>query len=139
MYKKVIYLFANESGTINIASSGLKVEQTVVYVEADGLITSFPITVEPSTKIYEVAFTMTGYELGGSIDNWGISVDTEHVFLTSINGVSVDISNQSDLDGDGRLETIGEVSLTSQGNVDRIKVKRSFWEWLRSLFQRKNK
>ena len=27
--------FANESGTINIASSGLKVEQTVVYVEAD--------------------------------------------------------------------------------------------------------
>ncbi len=97
---KNIYLFANESGTINIASSGLKVEQTVVYVEADGLITSFPITVEPSTKIYEVAFTMTGYELGGSIDNWGISVDTEHVFLTSINGVSVDISNQSDLDGD---------------------------------------
>jgi len=46
---------------------------------------------------------------------------------------------QSDLDGDGRLETVGEVSLTAQGNVDRIKVKKGFWEWLRSLFQRKNK
>ena len=46
---------------------------------------------------------------------------------------------QSDLDGDGKLETIGEVSLIAQGSVGRIKVKRTFFEWLRSLFQRKDK
>ncbi len=43
---------------------------------------------------------------------------------------------QSDLDGDGKPETIGEVSLTSQGSVERMKTRRTFWEWLRSLFQR---
>ena len=46
---------------------------------------------------------------------------------------------QSDLDGDGKLETIGEVSLIAQGSVGRMKVKRTFFEWLISLFQRKNK
>ena len=46
---------------------------------------------------------------------------------------------QSDLDGDGNLETIGEVSLTAQGSVERMKVKRTFFEWLKSLFQRKDK
>ena len=46
---------------------------------------------------------------------------------------------QSDLDGDGVLETVGEVSLTAQGSVERMKVKKSFFEWLRSLFQRKDK
>ena len=46
---------------------------------------------------------------------------------------------QSDLDGDGTLETIGEVSLVAQGAVDRIKTRKSFFEWLRSLFQRNYK
>ena len=34
---------------------------------------------------------------------------------------------QSDLDGDGVLETIGEVSLTAQGGVERMKVRKTFW------------
>ena len=46
---------------------------------------------------------------------------------------------QSDLDGDGTLETIGEASLIAQSSVDRIKKRKSFFEWLRSLFQRNNK
>jgi D-alanyl-D-alanine carboxypeptidase/D-alanyl-D-alanine carboxypeptidase (penicillin-binding protein 5/6) len=46
---------------------------------------------------------------------------------------------QSDLDGDGVLETIGETSLTAQGSVGQTKKKRTFLEWLRSLFQRKDK
>lgn len=41
---------------------------------------------------------------------------------------------QSDLDGDGRLETIGEVSLTAQGRVERVKGRKTFWEWLKGLF-----
>ena len=46
---------------------------------------------------------------------------------------------QSDLDGDGTLETIGEMSLTAQGTVDRVKSRKTFFEWLRSLFQRNYK
>ena len=46
---------------------------------------------------------------------------------------------QSDLDGDGTLETIGEASLIAQSSVDRIKKRKSFFKWLRSLFQRNNK
>ncbi len=39
-----------------------------------------------------------------------------------------------DLDGDGKAEIIGETELKTQSGVDRAKKKRSFWQWLRSLF-----
>ena len=41
-----------------------------------------------------------------------------------------------DLNGDGNLETVGEVPLTAQSGVERIKVKKNFWQWLCSLFGR---
>lgn len=43
---------------------------------------------------------------------------------------------QCDLNGDGTLETIGETPLVAQSSVARIKAKKSFWQWLRSIFQK---
>ncbi len=41
-----------------------------------------------------------------------------------------------DLDGDGKIETIGEIPLTAQSGVARTQVKKGFWQWLKSLFGR---
>ena len=43
---------------------------------------------------------------------------------------------QSDLNGDGELETVGTVSLTAQSTVKQQKKKRSIRQWLRSLWKR---
>ena len=41
-----------------------------------------------------------------------------------------------DLDGDGKAETVGEVSLTAQSNVTRTRGRRGLWEWLKSLWKK---
>lgn len=39
-----------------------------------------------------------------------------------------------DLDGDGDAEEIGRVPLKVQSGVEKMKKKKGFWQWLRSLF-----
>ena len=41
-----------------------------------------------------------------------------------------------DLDGDGKLETIGDVPLTAQTSVEQTKGRRSLWQWFLSLWKR---
>ncbi len=40
----------------------------------------------------------------------------------------------ADINGDGREEVIGEAALTACYTVERVVVKKSFWQWLCSLF-----
>lgn len=39
-----------------------------------------------------------------------------------------------DVDSNGKLQKIGEAELTAHYSVDKKKVKKSFWQWLKSLF-----
>jgi hypothetical protein len=39
-----------------------------------------------------------------------------------------------DVEANGILQKIGETELTARYSVKKKKVKRSFWQWLKSLF-----
>jgi D-alanyl-D-alanine carboxypeptidase/D-alanyl-D-alanine carboxypeptidase (penicillin-binding protein 5/6) len=39
-----------------------------------------------------------------------------------------------DVDANGTLQKIGEAELTARYSVEKKKVKKSFWQWLRALF-----
>jgi hypothetical protein len=38
------------------------------------------------------------------------------------------------VDTNGTLQKIGEAELTARYSVEKKKVKKSFWQWLRALF-----
>ena len=92
-------------------------EQNAVFVSnSDELTVAIPINHSEIKKIVEVPrFLYASVEAGDMVGR---------------------LVYQSDLDGDGTAETIGEVALTAQTSVKQKNGKKTIWQWLCSLWRR---
>ena len=92
-------------------------EQNAVFVSnSDELTVAIPINHSEIKKIVEVPrFLYASVEAGETVGR---------------------LVYQSDLDGDGTAETIGEVALTAQTSVKQKNGKKTIWQWLCSLWRR---
>ena len=92
-------------------------ERSAVFVSnSDELTVAIPINHSEIKKIVEVPqFLYASVEAGDMVGR---------------------LVYQSDLDGDGTAETIGEVALTAQTSVKQKNGKKTIWQWLCSLWRR---
>ena len=92
-------------------------EQNAVFASnSDELTVAIPINHSEIKKIVEVPrFLYASVEAGDMVGR---------------------LVYQSDLDGDGTAEIIGEVPLTAQTSVKQKNGKKTIWQWLCSLWRR---
>ena len=106
-----------ESHQICLPVSVVGGEQNAVFVSnSDELTVAIPINHSEIKKIVEVPrFLYASVEAGDMVGR---------------------LVYQSDLDGDGTAEIIGEVPLTAQTSVKQKNGKKTIWQWLCSLWRR---